>query len=140
MGCRFLAEARANVNHSNRSGCNAMHKAARMDGAASSLEMLKYLGSLDVNPQLANSNGHNALHKAAQHGSAPALTWLLDEAGCRSQLAFTLDRDRNSPSALAYAAGHRKLASEIRHVEDILWLAPAVWHAPRGAEGGGESC
>ncbi|CAK0873053.1 unnamed protein product [Prorocentrum cordatum] len=134
--CRLLALARADVHHLNSWGCNAMHKAARMDGSSSSLEMLKFLHERGCDPQLVNCNGHNALHKAAQHGSSAAVSWLFDEAGCRTRLAVTLDRDRNSPSALAYAAGYRGLASEMRHVEDVLWLAPALFHPPSGKEDG----
>eukprot|EP00929_Paragymnodinium_shiwhaense_P046990 TRINITY_DN23872_c0_g1_i1.p1 TRINITY_DN23872_c0_g1~~TRINITY_DN23872_c0_g1_i1.p1 ORF type:complete len:470 (+),score=73.56 TRINITY_DN23872_c0_g1_i1:111-1520(+) len=128
--CQLLVEARADVNHLNTSGCTAMHKAARMDGAASSIEMLKFLYQHDVDPLLANSNGHNAMHKAAQHGSPEAVQWLLDTAGCRSRAAFVQDRDRNSPSSLAYAAGHHALASRMRREEDILWLVPAIYVAP----------
>merc|ERR1712070_94709 len=101
----------------NTSGCNAMHKAARMDGSASSLRILEFLHHHGVSPLLANSNGHNALHKAAQHGSREAVEWLLEEACCRSRDAFVQDRDRNSPSSLAYAAGHHALAADMRREE-----------------------
>merc|ERR1712232_958649 len=104
--CERLLSARANVHHLNSSGCTAMHKAARMDGAYSSLEMLKFLYGRGLDPCAANSNGHNALHKAAQHGSGAAVRWLLDEAECCTVAAVVPDRDRNLPSALAYAAGY----------------------------------
>ncbi|CAE8614498.1 unnamed protein product [Polarella glacialis] len=124
----FLVAASADVNHLNSWGCNAMHKAARMDGAASSRETIEFLHKKGVDPCQVNCNGHNALHKAAQYGSVTAVRWLLEEGGCRSRAAIAPDRDRNSPSALAYAAGFRALASEIRHVEDTLWLAPALYY------------
>lgn len=127
--CRLLVDAKADAHHLNTSGCNAMHKAARMDGASSSIEMLRFLNDYGVDCCVANNNGHNALHKAAQHGSREAVNWLLKDAGCCCRAAVLPDRDRNSPSALAYAAGHRALASEVRHVEDILWLVPTLHHS-----------
>ncbi|CAE7464402.1 unnamed protein product [Symbiodinium natans] len=109
-----------------------MHKASRMDGASSSLDMLQYLTHSRVDAGLVNCNGHNSLHKAAQFGSLPAARFLLD-AGLRTRAAVAPDRDRNAPSALAFAAGFRALASELRHTEDLLWLTPALYvQAPAG--------
>lgn len=127
--CAFLGEQRADLHHLNSWGCNAMHKAARMDGKHSSLEMLRFLLSHNVAASRANCNGHNALHKAAQFGSQEACQLLL-EAGCRCREAMCQDRDRNSPSSLAFAAGHHRLAGELRHTEDLLWLTPAVYRDP----------
>ncbi|CAE7562265.1 Rai14 [Symbiodinium sp. CCMP2456] len=108
--CSILVSRRADVHHTNSWGCNAMHKASRMDGASSSLEMLEYLTHSRVDAGLVNCNGHNSLHKA---GAA---------------------EDRNAPSALAFAAGFRALAAELRHMEDLLWLTPALYVPLKEAE------
>eukprot|EP00439_Symbiodinium_sp_Y106_P072229 s458_g13.t1 len=131
--CSLLVSRRADVHHTNSWGCNAMHKASRMDGASSSLEMLEYLTHSRVDAGLVNCNGHNSLHKAAQFGSVPAARFLVD-AGLRTRAAVTPDRDRNAPSALAFAAGFRALAAELRHMEDLLWLTPALYVPMKEAE------
>ncbi|CAE7771868.1 unnamed protein product [Symbiodinium necroappetens] len=131
--CSLLVSRRADVHHTNSWGCNAMHKASRMDGASSSLEMLEYLTHSRVDAGLVNCNGHNSLHKAAQFGSVPAARFLLD-AGLRTRAAVTPDRDRNAPSALAFAARFRALAAELRHMEDLLWLTPALYVPMKAAE------
>ncbi|CAK9071899.1 unnamed protein product [Durusdinium trenchii] len=127
--CRFLATQRADLNHLNSWGCNAMHKAARMDGEHSSLQMLDFLLSNDVKASLANCNGHNALHKAASFGSVEACRFLLLH-GLDTRQAMAPDRERNTPSSLAFAAGYHRLAGELRHTEDVLWLTPAIYRAP----------
>ncbi|CAJ1336870.1 unnamed protein product [Effrenium voratum] len=132
----FLARRRADLQHLNASGCNAMHKAARMDGAHSSLQMIQYLMAARVDATTVNCNGHNALHKAAQFGASAAASCLLD-AGLRSREAVAVDRDRNSPSAVALAAGFRGLAARLRHEEDLLWLTPAVYF-PASTDAGPE--
>ncbi|CAJ1381097.1 unnamed protein product [Effrenium voratum] len=132
----FLARRRADLQHLNASGCNAMHKAARMDGAQSSLQMIQYLMAARVDATTVNCNGHNALHKAAQFGASAAASCLLD-AGLRSREAVAVDRDRNSPSAVALAAGFRGLAARLRHEEDLLWLTPAVYF-PASTDAGPE--
>eukprot|EP00434_Breviolum_minutum_P006178 symbB.v1.2.005446.t1/scaffold318.1/size313828/9 len=127
--CAFLVQRRADLHHLNSWGCNAMHKAARMDGQHSSLEMLQFLLSHNVAASRGNCNGHNALHKAAQFGSVSACRLLLDH-GLKTRKAMAPDRERNSPSSLAFAAGYHRLAAELRHTEDVLWLVPAIYRAP----------
>jgi len=81
--CSFLVlEAGADPRHVNNWGCNAWHKACRMDGAASSVDMLRFLQQQEVDPCVVNCNGHSPLHKTALHGATAAAEFMRTETKC----------------------------------------------------------
>jgi len=126
--CSFLVlEAGADPRHVNNWGCNAWHKACRMDGAASSVDMLRFLQQQEVDPCVVNCNGHSPLHKTALHGATAAAEFMRTETKCCGRGQVAPDLDGMSPSAIAFVGGHFSLASKLRHLEDVLWLAPVVF-------------
>jgi ankyrin repeat protein len=130
--CKWLVtHARADPHQINKWGCNAVFKAARMDGAHSSMEMFKYVvGELQVDSQLINGNGHSVLHKAAIYGRKDVVRYLLDNQYCCRTEHVMPDRERQTPSEMARYNGFSELAGVLRHHEDVLWCVPVMWQEP----------
>jgi len=130
--CKWLvSHAKADPHQVNRWGCNAVFKAARMDGSNSSLEVFRYVvADLQVNSELINGNGHSVLHKAAIYGREDIVRYLLESNYCCGQEHVMADKLNQTPSEMARYNGFAELAGILRHHEDVLWCVPVMWQAP----------
>ena len=133
--CKWLInEAKATPHQINRWGCNAVFKAARMDGTNSSLDVLKYfIEVLAVDASIINYNGHSVLHKAAIYGREDVCRYLLEHSSmkcCNERKHIAPDKLNQSPSDMAKYNGYPQLAGYLRHHEDVLWYIPVLYTGP----------
>lgn len=126
---------KVDVHTVNRWGCNALFKAARMDGENSSLSMLTYLiESKGLDERLINKTGHSLLHKAAIYGRHDVIDYLLSgRTRCQGRACVEWDDKRQRPSDMARFNGFPDLAGRLRHLEDVwLWSPVLVAEAEAG--------
>lgn len=127
---------KVDVHTVNRWGCNALFKAARMDGEASSLSMLAYLiEDQGLDERLINNTGHSLLHKAAIYGRSDVVEYLISgRTRCEGRACVEWDDRRQRPSDMARFNGFPDLAGRLRHVEDCWLWSPVLVATPEETE------
>ena len=125
------------VHTVNRWGCNALFKAARMDGDESSLDMLVYLiEEKKLDERQINASGHSLLHKAAIYGREDVIDYLVasGKTRCGGRECVAWDDRRQRPSDMALFNGWPVLSRKLRHLEDTLLWALVTTPDPQQVE------